>query len=325
VQDGRGRLGFTSLGVAVGGAADWCSAAAANALLDNPPDAALLELTLHGPVLRFGAPTACALSGADLSATLDGAPLPLDWSFYARGGSVVRFGERRGGARAYLAVAGGLAVPKVLGSRSTDLRAGFGGLAGRRLQVGDRMPYPVPPDPLAVSGRTLRDGRWLVSAGEAPIRILPGPHPQRFAPEALETLCATDWEVSQQADRMGCRLVGDARLRHVDGADIASIGLPSGAIQVPGDGRPIVLLCDHQPTGGYAALATVIEADLPLLAQRTSGDRVRFALTTPTAALSALASRRASVAAMPHDGDWDALRLAGFGGHLAADPPREPG
>jgi allophanate hydrolase subunit 2 len=148
------------------------------------------------------------------------------------------------------------------------------------------------------------------------VRILPGPHLHRFEADALEALCAQAWQISDQADRMGLRLTGGARLRHVHGADVTSIGLPVGAVQIPGDEHPIVLLCDHQPTGGYTVLACVIGADLPLLAQRQTGDSVRFSITTHAEAIAALAARRALLGSVRHDGDWVHLRLAGSG------PPR---
>jgi antagonist of KipI len=311
VQDTRGRPGFGGLGIAAGGALDWFSAEAANSLIDNSTDAALLELTLEGPALRFNSATACALAGADLSATLDGLPLSCAGSFFARGGSVLRFGDRRRGVRAYLAVAGGLMVPPVLESRATDLTAGFGGLAGRRLRAGDRLPYDLISDPLLLAGRSLGEASWPMAGPEVAVRVLAGPHLHRFEPGALESLCAEPWRISDQADRMGYRLTGGASLRHVGGADVASLGLPIGAIQVPGDGRPITLLVDHQPTGGYPVLACVIRADLPLLAQRQTGDTVRFAITTQEQAITALRDRRALLGAVHHEVVWDDLRSAG--------------
>jgi biotin-dependent carboxylase-like uncharacterized protein len=311
IQDTRGRARYAQVGIATGGALDWFSAEAANALIDNPPDAALLELTLQGPRLRFGAPTACALTGADLAATRDGLPVPPGSSFYVRAGSVLSFAEWRRGARAYLAVARGLEVPAVLGSRATDLTAGFRGLAGRRLRAGDRLPYTPPRDPLPLAGRGLHDASWTMAGPEIAVRLLPGPHLHRFVAGALESLCAEPWRISDQADRMGYRLTGGTQLRHVQGADVASLGLPIGAIQVPGDGRPIALLADHQPTGGYAVLACIIRADLPLLAQRQTGESVRFALADPAEAIAALRQRRSLLDSIQSEAVWDDLRISG--------------
>ncbi len=309
VQDPYGRPGFERYGVATGGALDPFAAEAANRLVDNPPRAALLELTLAGPELRFGAASAIALCGADLGPTLDGQPLAPGWSAFVRPGAVLTFGDRRAGARAYLAIAGGLCVPPVLGSASTDLRAGFGGLEGRPLRAGDRLQAPPARDLAARAGRFLAAAADL-PAPTAPIRVLPGPHLERFAPEALEALCDEPWRITEQADRMGYRLAGP-RLRHRQGPDVVSLGLPVGAIQVPGDGQPIVLLADHQPTGGYTVLACVIRADLRRLAQRLPGETVRFTLTTPEAARAALAEQRALLQALPAATEWDALRWAG--------------
>jgi biotin-dependent carboxylase-like uncharacterized protein len=251
------------------------------------------------------------LTGADLAAIRDGLPVSPGSSFYVRAGSVLSFAERRRGTRAYLAVAGGLGVPAVLGSRSTDLTAGFRGLAGRRLRTGDRLPYTPPRDPLPLAGRCLDDADWTMAGPEAAVRLLRGPHVHRFEVGAFENLCAEPWRISDQADRMGYRLTGGSELRHVQGADVASLGLPIGAIQVPGDGRPIALLADHQPTGGYAVLACVIRADLPLLAQRQTGDTVRFAIATPAEAIDALRQRCSLLGGIQSEVVWADLRLIG--------------
>jgi allophanate hydrolase len=143
------------------------------------------------------------------------------------------------------------------------------------------------------------------------VRVLPGPHLHRFEAGALENLCAEPWRISDQADRMGYRLTGGLQLRHVHGADVASLGLPVGAIQVPGDGRPIALLADHQPTGGYAVLACIIRADLPLIAQRQTGESVRFTIAAPAEAIAALRHRRSLLHSMHSEAFWDDLRLIG--------------
>jgi biotin-dependent carboxylase-like uncharacterized protein len=311
VQDTRGRPHLARFGVATAGALDPFAAAAANVLVDNLPDAALLEITLVGPTLTFTQSTAFGLAGGDLGAELDTQRVAPGWSHLARAGATLTFGDRRTGARAYLAVAGGLAVPSVLGSRAADVRAGFSGLAGRPLRAGDRLPIGPVDDVVSRGGRYLPGAYDLSGESGQAIRVLPGPHVDRFRPGELERFCSAVWQISNQADRMGYRLKGPS-LRHAQSADVASLGLPVGAVQVPGDGRPIVLLADHQSTGGYTVLACVIRADLHLLAQRAPGDEVRFISTTREEAHTALQARCAALRAVdPDAATWTALRWAG--------------
>jgi KipI family sensor histidine kinase inhibitor len=266
VQDVTGRQGFRRYGVQAGGAADRTAAVLANRLAGNPDQAAVLEVTLLGPSLRISAPARIGLAGADLGATLDGQPLAPGAS---GSGRLISFGERRAGARAYLAVAGGIEVERVLGSRSTDLRSGFGGLGGRALRAGDRLESG-----LATDGARVAPGR--PSAG--PIRILPGPHLARFAPGGLDRLCEARWTVALQADRMGYRLDGPA-LEHNAAPEVPSLGLPLGAVQVPPDGRPIIMLADRPVTGGYPVIGCVAGGDLDRVAQLLPGDTLRFVRT----------------------------------------------
>jgi antagonist of KipI len=298
VQDVVGRRGALRYGVPAGGALDLHAAAAANRLVGNPTATAVLEITLVGPELRFVGTSAFALAGADLAATLDTQPVPTGWSWLARPGSVLRFGRAQVGVRAYLAVAGGFDLPLVLGSPSTYLRAEavFPDLAGRALQAGDCLAYPDVRDAQAHAGRYLAAASATVDP-LASVRVLPGPDSGRFSAETIDRLCDAEWTIGPLADRMGYRLLGPT-LEHLRGADVTSTGLPLGAIQVPGNGAPIVLLADRQPTGGYTVLGCVITADIGLLAQRTSGDGVHFALTTPADAIAALRTQRASLEAV---------------------------
>ena len=313
VQDTRGRPDLARYGVPTAGALDPFAAAAANALVGNEQDAAVLEITIVGPTLRFTTHAALALAGADLGANVDGQPIHPGWSWLVRAGSTLSFGDRRSGARAYLACAGGLDVPAVLGSRSADVRAGFSGLAGRPLRAGDRLPIRPAPDLVSRCGRYLPAAAVAGDPGQS-LRVLPGPHMDRFAADVLADLCGTEWTITDQADRMGYRLAGP-RLQHADGADVASLGLPLGSVQVPGNGQPIVLLADHQPTGGYTVPACVIRADLPLLAQRGPGDSVHFVWTTPAEAREALRARYAALLAVEHEvTTWAGLRWAESGG-----------
>jgi antagonist of KipI len=273
VQD-RGRPGFRRFGVASAGVLDPLAADAANAAVGNAGDAALLECTGGGLVLRFLAAARFAIAGADLGATLERADLglwrvPLATSVFARTGNVLRFGERARGCRAYLALGGGVDVPRRLGSRSTDLPGGFGGYDGRPLRAGDRLSLGW----LAgVPGNTpLPD-----ASDDVVVRVVPGPQDDHFAPATIERFLASAWVVGPDSDRAGCRLTGPT-LEHAGPSEVASEGMVPGSIQVPPDGRPIVMLADGPTTGGYPKIATVVADDLALLAQLVPGaGRVRF-------------------------------------------------
>lgn len=295
VQDAVGRPGWRHLGVPVGGAADAWSARLANRLVGNDDKAAVLEITLHGPAIRFETPTRVAMTGARFDASLDGRPLLPFRSHAVRGGSTLRIGSGDG-ARAYLAIAGGLRVERLLGSSSTELRSRFGGHDGRQLAGGDRLEH---------GSATLTARRWLGVPDGGPIRIVTGPHADRFATDAFVT---RTWRIGVAADRAGARLDGGP-LERMPGAEpeVASMGLPIGAIQVPPDGAPIVMLADRPVTGGYPVPACVIRADVGRVALLGSGDPVPFALVSPADALVALRSREEELAAIedldPAQGD----------------------
>ena len=301
VQDATGRAGWRHLGVPVGGAADPWSARLANRLVGNDDDAALLEITLVGPTLRFETDTQIAMTGARFDATLDGRPIEPFRSHPVRHGSTLRIGSGDG-ARAYLALGGGLRIEPVLGSTSTDLRSRFGGHEGRPLAGGDR---------LALGTATRVTRRWLGLADHGPIRIVPGPHADRFATDAL---VAGTWRVGVAADRTGVRLDG-APMNRVTGADpeVPSTGLPVGAIQVPPDGWPIVMLADRPVTGGYPVPACVIRADVGRVALLQTGDVMRFASVSPEVARAALRQVEDELAAIEDEGpsSGDELGWAG--------------
>jgi KipI family sensor histidine kinase inhibitor len=276
VQD-EGRPGYRRLGVSAAGALDAPALRRANAAVGNAPGAAALECTVAGPTLRFLRTTRFAVAGADLGAVLDRAdlgpwPVPSGTPVVARAGNVLSFTGRRTGCRAYLAFAGGLAVPAVLGSRATDRSAGFGGFEGRALQGGDRLGLGAP----------VRDGAALPAVpppeDEVIVRAVLGPQSEGLTPAALARLFGEAWTLGPASDRVGCRLLGP-RLDHAGPAEIASDGMVPGAIQVPPDGQPIVMLADGPTTGGYPKAATVVSADLPRLAQLLPGrGRIRFEL-----------------------------------------------
>lgn len=274
VQD-LGRSGYAQFGVPESGALDAFALEAANRLVGNAPAAAGLEVTQAGLTLRALAPTVIAATGADLGLQINGVDA-ASWCVQSVGpGDIVRFAERRLGVRAYVAVAGGIDVPLVMGSRSTYVRGRLGGFGGRVLRRGDVLPVGVPPPEwrrrigLCLPPSLRRFGM------PQPVRVIPGPQVERFVPLALQRLCNAPYVVTPQSDRMGYRLQGP-RLPYVDESDHISDGIAPGSIQVPGDGQPIVLLADRQTTGGYPKIATVISADLDFLAHVWPGELVTF-------------------------------------------------
>ena len=269
VQDPFGRRGWRHVGVPVGGAADPWGARLANRLVGNPDGAALLELTLAGPTLRFTEPALLALIG-EMDATIDSLPFRPGAARAVRAGAQLRIGEGRD-ARSYLAVGGGLVVEPLLGSAATDLRTGFGGLDGRALRRGDRLTHG------AATGSGFG---WLGAESTGPIRIVAGPHP------GAEGLTGGAWRIGQEADRTAVRLDGP-RLEAAVG-EVPSMGLPLGAVQLPPDGRPIVMLADRPVTGGYPVPAVVIGADIGRVARLRPGDELRFASVSLDEARGAL-------------------------------------
>ncbi|TVT39038.1 biotin-dependent carboxyltransferase family protein [Hymenobacter setariae] len=290
VQD-LGRLGYQHLGVVLSGALDAVALRVANLLVGNPQNAAGLEITLLGPIIRFETDSLIALTGADLSPTLDGQPAPLHRPVAVWAGTVLAFGAARAGCRAYLAVAGGLAVPQVLGSRATYLRAGLGGWHGRALRAGDELPVgtfsPVAQQlwqllaPASWSAPWVA-ARWLASPALCPtphaqpvIRAVRGPEYEQFTEASQRAFWHEPFVITPAADRMGYRLQGPALTRDT-APELLSSAVTFGTMQVPPGGQPIVLLADAQTTGGYPRLAQVITADFGALAQAAPGQALRF-------------------------------------------------
>jgi biotin-dependent carboxylase-like uncharacterized protein len=295
IQD-QGRPGWRAFGMPVAGALDRRAWALANVLAGNSHGAAALEMTLAGGTFRFEREAFVAVGGAEMSGTLDGAPVETWSAFPVRAGSVLAFGAAVRGVRTYLAVHGGIDVPLVLGSRSTYVRAAVGGFAGRALAAGDLLPVaPGAPPPFPVRRLPPR----LVpraAPGARRLRVLLGPQDDRFLRESVETFLRSDYTVTNRNDRMGYVLEGPA-VRHVDRADIVSDGLLPGAVQVPGSGMPMVMMADCQTTGGYAKIAAVIGPDLPELAQARRGDMVRFEQCTLAEAVAAVRREQAMLRA----------------------------
>ncbi len=289
VQD-LGRWGYQSRGVPVSGALDWVSHRLANRLLGNDDGAATLEVTLIGPELRFERDTAFAVTGAEFRLTLNDKTVAMNRMIEASTGSLLKFGERYRGARAYLAVAGGVDVPVVLGSRSTHVLTAMGGYQGRALRVGDILEQAVgrgfhidrsktPLDPVQDYTRPLFVQRLRVIAVDEPL---------------ARHLSSQKFQISPRSDRMGYRLEG-ATIPVVATGELISTAMPTGAIQVPPTGRPILLMNDHATTGGYVIAAVVITADLPEAGQLAPGDWVEFEACSHGTAEEELRRREAAL------------------------------
>ncbi len=295
VQDG-GRQEFTHLGVPGSGACDPWSLAVANLLLGNDPGAAVLEMTLIGPTIAVLAGGLLSLAGADLEGVVreTGDAIVPGRTYGLKAGRTIEFPGvpgRGGAARAYLALTGGVDVPLVLGSASTLTGTSLGGVDGRTLRAGDLLRARTASD-AAVSAQI----RWPPSVSDplasldSPIHVLEGPSAGRSDPAAFEALLASEWTVSPDSDRIGLRLVGSPVPSIESG--MLSRGVPWGAIQIPPDGSPIVMLADHPTTGGYPVIAVAITADRPRLGQLRPGAHVRFVASTANEARRLLLSQR---------------------------------
>lgn len=286
VQD-LGRPTHQRAAIPAGGAMDRLACRAANLLVGNREDAAVLETTLIGPAIRFDQETLIALAGGDLDASVDGASVPNWHPMLIAAGGVLRFGQPKVGCRAYVAIAGGIDVPRVFESRSTYLRAGFGGVDGRALRAGDVLAAL----PMSAASRAMiatfgaspsRVGRWSLGATLRPhysdrpvVRVIEGAHTALLARPSRARLAEQQFRVSASSDRMGYRLEGKP-LELSTPTDLMSEGVAFGTVQLPPGGAPIVLMADRQTTGGYPRIAEVASIDLPLIAQLKPGDGVQF-------------------------------------------------
>ncbi len=269
IQD-FGRKGFMKYGTPASGVADRFSAEAANRLVSNDPGAALLEITLFRLELLALADLIIAVAGGNLSPTLNQTPLPMWQSVPIRGGDRISFRGRKQGFRAYLAVQGGFSGERFLDSRSVFVR----GLMGQSLRTHEVLEVEQAPEPVS-HARALSEEAIPDFSRKNPLRVILGPQDDRFTRAGIDTFLNSEYRVSPQADRMGYRMEGP-KIEHVRGADIISEGIARGAVQVPGDGLPIILLWDGQVSGGYTKIANVISVDLDVLAQTMPGERLRF-------------------------------------------------
>ena len=274
VQD-LGRYGFQRYGVPVSGAMDVYALRLANILLGNDEESAALEMTLIGPKLKFLEDTTVALAGANLAPRLNGRPAPMWHAFRVQRGSLLTFDGPLVGKRAYLAVPGGIDAPVLMGSRSTYVRGGLGGHEGRTLKSGDRISAIRRGDKHRPNPATIPDYLVPHRLNEHRLRVVMGPQADAFTAEGIATFFSSSFTVSQQSDRVGYRLQGPS-IAHSRGADIVSDGIPFGAVQITGDGQPIILMADRGTTGGYTKIATVISVDLAEVAQTLPGNTVTF-------------------------------------------------
>ena len=290
IQD-LGRPQAVASGVPPGGAMDRFAHSAANLLVFNDRSAATLECTLIGPRLAAEAACVVAVTGGDLDPRLNGRPIPMWTSVAMAPGDVLAFGRRRIGARAYVAVGGGILGDRWLGSMSTNVMAARGGMHGRTLARGDVLAGGDSWRP-AVGGRELA-ASLRPDYADPSLQTIAGPHFDRLSAESRESLFGSTFRLGTDSNRMGYRLEGAHLVAAVE--ELLSFGLVAGVVQLPSGGRPILLMADHQTAGGYPVVATVASASMPVAAQLAPGDELRFAETSIEAALQLRAAQRAAL------------------------------
>lgn len=276
VQD-FGRVGVMKNGFTQNGAMDRYSMTVANRLCGNCDSAPVLEMTVLGVTARFTQDTVVCVSGADFGAKINDKPIKRNKAYKINKGDILSMGAAKSGMRAYLAVAGGIVGEYVFGSASTNLKFAFGGHFGKKLQSGDVLSIGTGAFPLG------EIDKWEIPESEyskdAQLRVVLGPQNDMFTDEDIRLFLSQEYEVTAQSDRMGIRLSGEP-LKSKNGMDIISDGIVFGSVQVPNSGEPIILMADHQTTGGYAKIATVISVDLPRASQLSVGNTVRFKSVT---------------------------------------------
>ncbi len=296
VQD-NGRIGYQQFGVPVSGAMDQQAAAIANILVGNEDNEAVLEVTMLGPRIEFQEANCIAVTGGDLTPQLDGKSFPMNRAVAVQKGQVLSFAAPRSGCRAYIAFAGGLEIPQVMGSRSTYLKAKIGGLEGRKLDKEDIIAFRAPTAQLPnMEKRAVADAETFTKT-DVTLRVVLGPQDDAFTEAGIKTFLGETYAVTVQSDRMGCRLDGPV-IEHVKDGNIISDGISFGAIQVPSEGKPIIMVADRQTVGGYTKIATVISADFSKAAQIKAGDKIRFVQVGITEAQDLYPDRKAYLRAL---------------------------
>lgn len=290
IQD-LGRWGFQQHGVIVSGAMDSYSLRIANWLVGNQEDEAVLEITLIGPTLRIEEDCLLAITGGHLSPTIDGKPVPMWRPVYVQKGRILEFGQCQSGCRSYLAVAGGYIIPEVMNSKSTYLRGEIGGYKGRALQVNDVIACYKPSslsthwsknttiEPFTTTNWSVHYQDFISFQENPIIRVIKGSQYDHFTDSSKNELIEQSFFITNQSDRMGYRLSGP-NMKLQKQRSLLSEAVSNGSIQVPPDGNPIILLADHQTTGGYPKIAQMISVDLPLIGQVKPGEAIHFSLIT---------------------------------------------
>lgn len=272
IQD-SGRYGYQKSGVPVSGAMDNFSYKISNMLLGNDENEAVLEFTFLGPKINFNSKCTIAITGGESSPKLNEKPVPLWKTIKVKPGDKLSFGVMSKGCRGYISFSGGIDVPMVMGSRSTYTKGKIGGFEGRQLKTGDilqikNLGYPFTEKKLPK--------KYIPSySNNYELRVVLGPQDDYFTSEGIESFLSNKYSITNECDRMGIRLDG-VKIEHLSGGDILSDGIVSGSIQVPGHGKPIIMMTDCQTTGGYTKIATVISSDLRYLAQARPGDTLSF-------------------------------------------------
>lgn len=274
VQD-EGRFGYQQYGVSPAGPMDTKSFFLANILVGNKRGESALEMTFMGPTLKFEKDNIIAVTGANVSPTVNNEPIPMYQAVLVHAGDTVAFGVATGGARAYIAFAGGLDVPVVMGSKATLMRNKIGGVEGRKLEKGDAIGFVNPKTSLPkMEMRKLEPEKFPQK--EVTLRVVTGPQDTAFSEEEVRKFFWYSATITNEFDRMGCRLEREEPLHHIKDGNTISDGIVFGSIQVPTNGQPIIMLADRQTTGGYTKIGTVISVDLPKLAQAQPGYKVHF-------------------------------------------------
>ena len=285
IQD-QGRYGYRQYGVPISGAMDRYALRTANILVGNDENAAGIEVTFYGLKLRSSTDTWIAITGGDLSPKIQDEPVPPWTSICLKKDQVLSFPRLRSGFRAYVAVRGGIDIPLLMNSRSTTVKAAFGGTGGA-LKSGDRLKIGENPRAMKM-GEGILPGRYIPQY-DTPIdlRVVLGPQSDYFPPETEEVFLNSEYTITSQSDRQGYRLTGPA-LKHLSSYNLITEAVWPGAVQVPGDGLPIILLADAQTTGGYPKIASVISVDLDKLGQAKPSDKIRFKSVTLEAAVNVI-------------------------------------